>query len=616
MKKPVFYLILLLSLATTSIHSQSAPSQCGTGIPTMEWEQEMQRLIKQLPAGKQPSGVVYTIPVIIHVIHGGQPVGTYPNLAQGQLISQIQVLNDDFSGNGYNSGNYPGTAFSSYASTQSVNPTNLDVMGRVRIENCSIQFCLATKDSLGNILPEPGIDRISYVAKGWPNPAAQNSYSAFKNLIDGTIKPQTIWNVSKYLNIWVTDENISSVGLLGYATFPAMAGLAGIPSTGSSTTDGFWCYARSFGSVTTYPSGYYTSSNKRGRICTHEIGHWLGIRHIWGDGFCANDYCADTPPASSSNFGAPSYPHKTTSCSGNTPNGEMFMNFMDYVDDDYKYMFTPDQATRMHAAMTNSPYRKFLGTHNLCTVEQFPATSTFKMPIKTCGTVSAVSLTNTSVGTPVPQYTWSSSGPASFNPDANSKVVTVTFLTPGSHTVTLTTDNGTVSSTSKVIQVNPTPNLIITPGSGTVCIDDEVTLTASGGNSYLWLPSGDQGPTYIYTPTIEETFTCIATSSANCTATTEITLAVSECTSIDESKNDLSGFNLYPQPASIALTIEGLHNASMIKISDVTGKLLFQDNLKGNETRKVIEVSNLSPGIYYVEVRSGGNARTLKFIKE
>ena len=108
-----------------------------------------------------------------------------------------------------------------------------------------------------------------------------------------------------------------------------------------------------------------------GRTLTHEVGHYLGLRHIWGDGACATDYCDDTPPAAAQNTGAPSsYPLNVGTCISptNSPDGEMFMNFMDYPWDPYKYMFTTDQTIRMQTAMMNSPFRNQLGNHNLCSV--------------------------------------------------------------------------------------------------------------------------------------------------------------------------------------------------------------------------------------------------------
>jgi hypothetical protein len=152
------------------------------------------------------------------------------------------------------------------------------------------------------------------------------------------------------------------------ATGPPLSGLIDLPNTTTALTDGIWCFAKTIGSNLLFPTGVYGSSMVAGRTLTHEVGHYLGLRHIWGDGACATDYCDDTPAAAAQNVGAPSYPLNVGSCSNpsNAPEGEMFMNFMDYPWDPYKYMFTYDQTARMRTAMINSPFRNQLGTHTLC----------------------------------------------------------------------------------------------------------------------------------------------------------------------------------------------------------------------------------------------------------
>ena len=96
----------------------------------------------------------------------------------------------------------------------------------------------------------------------------------------------------------------------------------------------------------------------KGRTTTHEVGHWLNLFHIWGDdgtGCQGSDHCPDTPNQGSENYGEPTFPH--VSCH-NGPNGDLFMDYMDYVDDKAMFMFTTGQATRMNATL-NGP-RKLL----------------------------------------------------------------------------------------------------------------------------------------------------------------------------------------------------------------------------------------------------------------
>lgn len=603
-----------------------AGSICGTEKPSQQWEAQFQQLIqKTLEQGStnKTQGVAYTIPVIIHVIHGGQSVGSYPNLAQGQLNSQIQVLNNDFGGIGFNSGNYPATAFTTFAANQNIPQANLDAFGRIQIANCNIQFCLATKDSLGNILPEPGIERINYVSKGWTNPGSFTNNANFQTYFNSVIKPQTIWNVSKYMNIWVSDIG-NAASLLGYATFPPLSGISGIPnsSAGNSTTDGFWCLARAFGSQSFFPSGVYQTGYTRGRTSTHEIGHYLGLRHTWGDGTCASDFCNDTPPAFDNNFGSPVYPLNATGTNScfSAVNGAMFMNFMDYTDDPAKYMFTTDQATRIQTAMGNSPYRKFLGTHNLCSVATIAATSQFNLPARACGS-AVITPTNNSSGTPVPSYTWSSAGGAIFSPNANVASPAISFPSPGVYTITLAVENGSTSVSSKTINAFPSPNLVLTTPT-MVCLNDLVTITASGANTYAWLPLFIVTPSVSYVASVDRTFTVTATDANQCKKIDSVTVYVSECLGIENGSRSHIGLSIFPNPAHTELQVSMVSAAeteAAITITDAIGRIVLQQTtqLKAGKNNIRLAVENFANGIYLLRVTAGdGNQVRTKFLKE
>lgn len=523
---------------------------CGTEMPSQQWEELFQKQIEAFLAAnpelnsnaKQGGGnstqAVYTIPVIIHVIHGGQSPGTFPNLAQGQLNSQIQVLNDDFAGVGYNIGNYPANAFTAWATNTTIAAASKDALGRIKIANTGVTFCLALKDSLGNILPEPGIDRVDYNSITAPltgtftskNPAAAvyNTPGKFQGFINGYIKPNTIWNLSKYMNLWVTDEQ-AAVGLLGYATFPPLSTLTGIPgSLGTSTTDGFWAWAAAFGSKVIFPGGTYSTGYDLGRTCTHEIGHWVGLRHIWGDGACLTDYCNDTPPASASNFNncPVTYPLKSGSCAGppsNSPNGEMFMNFMDYTFDCAMFMFTEDQRTRIQTAMANSPYRKFLGTHGLCSVP--PPVANFSFSPNPACVGQTVSIVDMSTGSPGAwSYTMTGGAPST----STLQSPFVTYAAAGVYSITLVASNGGGSSTPvvKTITINAAPVLTVTPVTSTICAGGSTTLTASGATTYTWMPGSLLGATIAVTPTITTTYT-VTGANGSCTNTKTVSVVVS-----------------------------------------------------------------------------------------
>jgi hypothetical protein len=530
---------------TTPISTGELPNRgCATQVPSQQWETQFQQLIteylqqhpeeaKMMSNASVMAG--YSIPVIMHVIHGGQAVGTFPNLAQGQLTSQVTVLDNDFSGIGQNVGNYPATAFQNFATNPLISAASKDASGRIAIMNCNINFCLATKDTLGNILAEPGIHRVNYnslPATAFPskNPAAANynTQGTFVNFINSYIKPNTIWNVGKYLNIWVTDRQ-NATGLLGYATFPPLSGLTGIPGgVGTATSDGFWSWAASFGSSTIFPGGTYAAPYDKGRTCTHEIGHWLGLRHIWGDGSCATDYCNDTPPANASNGGSPAYPLDANSCNAASPpngaNGEMFMNFMDYTNDLAMYMFTSDQRVRAHVAMSNSPYRQFLGTHGLCNLP-VPIANFSVAPNPVC-VGSTLNIGDLSLNVPTSwSYTMTGGTPSL----ATVQNPTVSYATAGIYTITLVATNGTGSSipvtkTVSVVQ-GPAFTLNSTPAA-TVCAGNNVTITPSGATTYTLVNTGSTAPPFVVTPTTATIYSVSAITSGTNTCRRTQTLSI------------------------------------------------------------------------------------------
>jgi hypothetical protein len=562
MRKKIHLVLAIFSLLTCKVNlaqtnktvGQNIPLNpgqiqnrgCATQIPSQQWEAQFQQLITQyLQQNPEQAKAMansqimsgYSIPVIMHVIHGGQAVGTFPNLAQGQLNSQVTVLDNDFSGIGQNIGNYPATAFTTYATNTLVSAASKDGSGRIAITNCNINFCLATKDTLGNVLAEPGIHRVDYntlpaTANPSKNPAytGYNTTTLFTNFINSYIKPNTIWNVSKYLNIWVTDRQ-NATGLLGYATFPPLTTLAGIPgSLGTATTDGFWSWAASFGSSTLFPGGTYSAPYDKGRTCTHEIGHWLGLRHIWGDGSCLTDYCNDTPPASAANFGAPTYPLLPNSCNAATPpngaNGDMFMNFMDYTDDLAMYMFTADQRLRAQVAMANSPYRKFLGTHGLCNLPA-PIANFSVTPNPGC-VGSVLNVGDLSLNVP---NAWSYTMTGGTPSVSTAQNPTVTYTAAGVYSITLVSTNGAGSSTPivKTVTVITGPAFTLTSNpSATVCAGNNVTITPSGATTYTLVNSGATAPPFIVTPTVATVYsvTAITTGTNTCPRTQTLAITI------------------------------------------------------------------------------------------
>ncbi len=250
---------------------------------------------------------VVTIPVVVHVVWNT----TAENISDARILAQLQVLNDDFRRLNADAGNTP-SGFQGVAA------------------DCEVEFCLAQRDPSGNATT--GIVRrqttvTSFGTSG--NPVKFNSSGG-----------SNAWPRDQYLNLWVCDL---SSGLLGYAQFPG----------GGASTDGVVCDYLYFGTTSTGAQPPFD----KGRTATHEVGHWLNCYHIWGDdgSSCSGtDQVSDTPNQADENYGCPSFP--TVSCS-NGPNGDMFMNYMDYTDDACMNMFTAGQKGRMQALFGAGGFR-------------------------------------------------------------------------------------------------------------------------------------------------------------------------------------------------------------------------------------------------------------------
>lgn len=300
-------------------------------------------------ANVKKTNTVYTIPVVFHIIHSGQPVGTGFNISQAQVNSQVTILNQDYS--------KTNTNFSAWVTQPAFITAAADVQ---------IQFCLATVKPDGSTLAEPGIDRVNAVARGWKAPPYQ-SPSGGSNLVEDTIKPDTSWDPTKYLNIWVV---AFSDGTLGYAQFPTVPS-ASTPTIGdmagqggAANTDGVAFDYRAVGNT-----GAAAAPYNLGRTASHEIGHFFGLYHPNGDVSCGNDYCADTPTVDQLSGACPDTAGKVVAsgCSASpSPPGRMYQDYMDYSDDACLAMFTNDQKSRMMACIQYCVRRTSLTTSNAC----------------------------------------------------------------------------------------------------------------------------------------------------------------------------------------------------------------------------------------------------------
>lgn len=269
-------------------------------------EQDCRRLIERGEAQRVWRRLI-TLQVVVHVVAKTDD----EDIPDEQVESQIEVLNQDYRKRNADTSKVP------------------DVWKGLAADP-NLEFALATKDPKGK--KTNGITRTRTTRDSF------GTGDSVKTRAGGGIAP---WPTDRYLNVWVC--NLGE-GLLGYAQFPG----------GPARTDGVVILYTAFGT-----KGAAAEPFNLGRTTTHEVGHWLNLRHIWGDrtDCTGSDEVADTPRAQMPNYGKPDFPH--ISCN-NGPSGDMFMNYMDYVDDAAMFMFTQGQAARINATLAG-PRKKIAG---------------------------------------------------------------------------------------------------------------------------------------------------------------------------------------------------------------------------------------------------------------
>jgi hypothetical protein len=361
-------IISLAALVALNTSAQSVSRKCGTPKVNPAYEAEFQKMLDkhQRFANGKTASVVYNIPIVFHILHNSNetnvnsPTDTLGhNLSAAQINSQIAILNADF--------RKLNTDFSTWVTQPTFVSASADVQ---------INFCPAKVEPTGAILAEPGINRINVASKGW----ATLPYSF--DYIELTVKPNSIWDPTKYFNVWVLEFD-SLTPLLGYAFFPVpevssstllpISDLYGFPAASTATNDGVVVNYLAFGNTGVGATSY--NPYNLGRTMTHETGHWLGLHHIFNEvdsiSSCSNDFVSDTPSQSSSSSGCPAIfgavVNSGCAASSNPP-GRMYQNYMDYADDKCAVMFTAGQKARMQAVMANCVRRASLATSTVCSV--------------------------------------------------------------------------------------------------------------------------------------------------------------------------------------------------------------------------------------------------------
>lgn len=608
-----------------------------------EFEAWINPLIEKAKAQKSTSGGIVTIPVVVHVIHSGQPIGVAPNIPDAQVQSQITVMNQDFrkmAGTpGYNT-----------------NPVGADTM---------IQFALAKVDPNGN--PTNGIDRVNMCVYDWSTTDINN-----------IVKPATIWDPTQYMNMW--SIRFSDSSLLGYAQFPSGSGLQGLnTSGGAANTDGVVANYTTFGSIDyndgTFLLGSANNPYNRGRTMTHEVGHFLGLRHIWGDGntttFCETDYCEDTPPAHQANY---TCNPNIASCTAGL--FEMVQNYMDYTNDTCMNIFTNDQKTRITTVMNNSPRRMELKTSTKdIAIPLFPNDAELK-PESSCtniqsacvapplkvrltnrgtSTLTSAVITYSVAGGAVQTYTWTGSL-------AQHGAVVVDLPLPattgsGTFTATVTTANGSADQratnntatgayTAPAAAVNYAYTQVafeLQPdayGSETTwTLKNSAGTTLYSGGPYTngsatnlpplvtqtWdLPNGD-----CYTFTVNDLYGdgfCCSYGNGYYTIKSmdgSVTIASGGSFSTQDkasfklnwlatSEVKADGVNIYPNPATDVLNVTKVSDKAKFEVYNAVGQIVMSGNIRNNK----VDVSKLVKGTYIITVSDKEISAKLKFIKK
>lgn len=350
---------------------------------------------------------VVNIPVVVHVLYNTAS----QNISDAQIQSQIKILNDDFRKLNADVTRVPSTFTSVVA-------------------DVGINFCLASVSPTG--AATTGINRVATSVTSF---AADDK---MKSSSTGGVNP---WSTDKYLNIWVC--NLGG-GLLGYAQFPG----------GPATTDGVVIGYKFFGNT-----GTVTAPYNKGRTATHEVGHWLNLRHIWGDANCGSDLVNDTPTHTGANYGCPTHP-KSNTCG---TSAEMFMNYMDYTDDGCMYMFTLGQKSRMQALFASGGARASLLTSGAC---GGTTTTTCAVP----SGLNASSITSSSA-----TLNWSAvSGASSYN--VRIKSTASTTWTTATSTTTSKGFTGLAANTTYEFQVQT----VCSSGTSAYSASKTFTTSATG----------------------------------------------------------------------------------------------------------------------------------------
>lgn len=674
MKKITFHLLTICLLCfSVFLNAQQKSStekvKCFTDIynanlletnPDMMGSETFRLSLKQrIDNARNNNMVLVTIPLVIHVLHNGEPIGTGANISDAQVLSQVTVMNEDF--------------------RMMAGTPGQSTVGGVDVE---VNFVMAQQTPDG--CPTTGINRVNICQDG-TDQAAVNNWKA-----------QTIWDRNLYMNMWSSKYVGDLAGILGFAQFPG----------GPANTDGVSAGHTYFGS-SDYNDGTFNTAPPydKGRTMTHEVGHYLGLYHTFQGG-CAGtgDEVADTPAVSAPNYG----------CTANTSCGsaDMIENYMDYTDDTCMNTFTAGQKTRVQNVLATS--RIGLTTSNGATPPASVATDVEIVVESTnvaCGTElnPAVLITNWGTAvltTAVITYDLDNGTPANFNWNGSlaygeSETVTLPTMTStaGNHDInvsvaatgdarscndidsncfTLSAAAGPCASVGTTQYATSTTDVIINDGTTDVLsnlntgkpagyTDYSATITATDmmqGQPYslsasantdgnyttvttAWIDwnqncNFDASETYDLGNAVNVTDGLTANSPLAITVpidaivgntlmrvTTKYASAAGACDNAHDAEVEdysinvlaslsvdefgLSGISVFPNPTNTLLNIRGLNTTlESVEVYNVTGQRVMNTTTN----LETINVSTIANGVYFLKINAANASRTLKFIKE
>jgi len=575
-------LLFCLSLFLLNVNGQLLTNEkCGT-MPSLEKRMNQNDAIKKLWDDKHNSkkqlrsGINYdttgyvVIPVVFHIVYN--PANPSENIDDTLIFSQMDVLNED------------------YTKTHPYTATTLPVFDSIS-KSTGVKFCLATIDPAGN--PTTGINRISSTTSHLLAPFT----NSVKSSATGGADP---WPRNFYLNIWVCEMAFGAV--LGYAQFPWDA----------PATDGVvlhWNYVGEKIGAATAPSNL-------GRTMTHEGGHWLGMRHVWGDGACGvEDGIDDTPDSDAASSQDCMLTRNDCDDAGNlywagyNPVDNV-QNYMDYSADACMTMFTKKQINRMWHYMIEDRDSLFysLGC-DTPKLNGYVVTRNITCSSSCDGEATAY----VAMGTAPFTYLW--------NDPLAQTTQTATALCKGNYQVRIIdADNDTIFIHSFVQTHN---NLGVTATVSNspcdTCVDGQIIVNAAGGNPpYAY--SFEGGPFQsgnVFDSLVTGTYSVGVTDS--CGTLINITVVIENTISILESTLE-NAFNVYPNPVSNLLTINFndhlLGEQKSVTILNPLGAIVYTAKALSNVNYIEIPVENLTNGLYVIKIQSNGRfSQSKKFFK-